>query len=212
MSTHISSLTFKTASPAPYLRALAHVGSHDSVYVGYLRFHIRVHFLLSRFSQIILLFNDIWQAGCRFMSILHQSGSNCSLERSNDLLAPFPARPTVEMFPLSPRVFYFRTVEPSVSLETMNTFSQTHERKPVRLWTHNWSRRHLSSIRSATAESPCRSIIFISVKWYGILSLPSPYQNRDPAEFVSLLRPDLNESVPSFIWALFRVFLPNNVF
>lgn len=46
--------------------------------------------------------------------------------------------------------------------------------------------------------------------WHPFTSnaLPSPYQNRDPAEFVSLLRPDLNESVPSFIWALFRVFLP----
>lgn len=119
MSTHISSLTFKTASPAPYLRALAHVGSHDSVYVGSLRLHIRVHFLLSSFSQIIFLFNDIWQAGCRFMSILHQSGSNCSLERSNDLLALFPGWPTVEIFPLFPRVFYFRTIKPSVSLETL---------------------------------------------------------------------------------------------
>lgn len=117
------------------LHALAHVGSHDSVSVGSLRLHIRVHFLLSSFSQIIFLFNDIWQAGCRFMSILHQSGSNCSLERSNDLLALFPGWPTVEIFPLFPRVFYFRTIKPSVSLETL--FSQTHERKPVRLWTHN---------------------------------------------------------------------------
>lgn len=63
------SLTFKTASPAPYLRALAHVGSHDSVYVGYLRLHIRVHFLHFRFSQIIfflMTFGRLAVASCPF--------------------------------------------------------------------------------------------------------------------------------------------------
>lgn len=136
MSTHISSLTFKTASPAPYFTCLGTCRVTRQCLCRFPFFlHIRVHFLLSSFSQIIFLFNDIWQAGCRFMSILHQSGSNCSLERSNDLLALFPGWPTVEIFPLFPRVFYFRTIKPSVSLETL--FSQTHERKPVRLWTHN---------------------------------------------------------------------------